>query len=169
MANNSRPNQPSKYKQGYYTLQNPQKYLSDPSQVIYRSGLELKYFRIFDLSESILKWGSEIIGIPYNGPDNKPHTYYPDFYIEKINNDNELLVDRIILEIKPHIETMRILENKPPEPPKRHTKKSLETWEYGIREFMKNRHKWIYAKEYARQRSMLFKVATEKTLNQFIK
>lgn len=168
MANNARPNNTGKYKTGYYELQNPDKYLSDPSQVIYRSGLELKYFRIFDMSSTVLKWGSEIVSIPYVGHDNKPHTYYPDFYLEKVNIDNNLLHDRIILEIKPHIETMRILENKPPEPPKKQTAKSLETWEYGLKEFMRNRHKWIFAMEYARQRGMQFMVATEQTLNKFI-
>ena len=167
MANNARPNQPNKYKQGYYKLINPEKYISDPNQVIYRSGLELKYIRVFDTSESILRWGSEITGIPYIGPDNKPHTYYVDFYLEKINSEDPLLHDRILLEVKPDIETMKILENKPPGPPKKHTPKALENWEYALREFMKNRHKWIYAKEYARQRSMKFLVAGEETLKKF--
>lgn len=169
MAYNAAPNQPSKYHQGYYTIQNPEKYLGNTERIIYRSGLELKYFKLFDMSETILKWGSEMTAIPYVGPDGKNHMYHVDFYIEKVNANDPLLHDRILLEVKPHDETMRVLENKPPGPPKNHTMKSLSTWEYGIREFLRNRQKWVYAKEYARQRGMVFLVATEKTLNQFIK
>lgn len=165
MAYNAIPNQPSKYNQGYYTIQNPEKYLGNTERIIYRSGLELKYFRLFDTSENILKWGSEITSIPYIGPDGKPHMYHIDFYIEKVNAKDPLLHDKILLEVKPHEEAQRVLENKPPGPPKKHTAKSLETWEYGIREFLRNRQKWVYAMEYARQRGMKFLVATEKTLN----
>ena len=168
MAYNARPTQGSKYKQGYYKLINPDKYLADPAQVIYRSGLELKYFRLFDMSENILKWGSEMTAIPYIGTDGRQHMYHIDFYIEKVNIDDPLLHDRILLEVKPHVETMRVLENKPPLAPKKTTPKSLETWEYGLREFTKNRQKWMYAREYARQRGMIFLIATEKTLDKFI-
>jgi hypothetical protein len=37
MASNARPNKPDKYHQGYYKLQNPEKYVGNPNEIIYRS------------------------------------------------------------------------------------------------------------------------------------
>ena len=51
MAYNARPNQTSKYTQGYYELINESKYISNPNQIIYRSSLELKFCKFLDDSK----------------------------------------------------------------------------------------------------------------------
>ena len=67
-----------KYKPTY-----PEKYLGDPTNIIYRSLWERKFCKYCDLNDSIIKWASEEITIPYRSPiDNRIHRYFPDFYIK---------------------------------------------------------------------------------------
>ena len=74
--------------QGKYKPKNPKKYKGDPSNIIYRSGWELKLMIRLDEDEQIISWGSEEIAIPYISPlDNKIHRYYPDFLVTKINKN----------------------------------------------------------------------------------
>ncbi len=165
MAYNARPNRTSKYDQGYYKLINENKYISNPTQIIYRSSLERKFCDFVDKSSKILKWGSEVVSIPYKSFDNKMHTYHMDFYIEIENKDNPNGMDRILVEVKPHIESMMIINNTPPKKPKKSTPTSLRNWEYALKEYMRNKYKWNAAQEYARIKNMKFVVVTEKTIN----
>ena len=168
MGYHARPNKSDKYYSGYYKLINPNKYISDPTKIVYRSSLELKFCNFVDKNPRILKWGSEIVGVPYMGADNKPHTYWMDFYVEIENKNNPAGYDRLLVEVKPSQEAMRVVENKPPLKPVKSTPTSLRNWEYALKEFMKNKLKWIYAQEYARQKCMNFVIVTEKTINQFV-
>lgn len=165
MAYNAAPNMKNKYQQGYYVLKNPSKYIGDPEKIIYRSSLERKFCIKADLSEKIVKWGSEIVSIPYMGVDNKQHTYHIDFYAEVKNDENPTINDKLLIEVKPHVETMRIIENNVPQAPKKKTPTSLRNWEYAIKEFMKNKNKWVFADKYAKKRGMKFIVVTEKIVN----
>ena len=47
-----------KYK-GKYRPHNPQKYIGDPSNIIYRSMWERKCMKYFDNNPSVIKWSSE--------------------------------------------------------------------------------------------------------------
>lgn len=165
MGYNAKPNQGSKYMQGQYRLINENKYIANPSEIFYRSSLEYKFCKFLDLSPLVIKWGSEIIGVPYIGADNKPHTYYVDYYLEMHNKVDPMLPIRLIIEVKPFVETEKIINNTPPKQPEKITAKSLQNWEYAIREFDKNKRKWSAAQEYARMRSMEFVVITEKNIN----
>jgi hypothetical protein len=167
MAYNAPPNQSKKYQQGYYRLINPEKYISNPDQIIYRSSLELKFCKCMDLSPKVLKWGSEVVSIPYMGADRKQHTYHIDFYVEIVDERNPASMERLLIEVKPHTEAVRVLENKLPDKPKKTTPTSLRNWEYAVKEYLKNKHKWFYAKEYARLRNMKFLIVTEKLLQKF--
>jgi len=70
--------------QGYFKPKNPQKYKGDPTNIIYRSGWELKFMLYVDSHPEILEWGSEEFSIPYRSPiDGRIHRYFPDFYIKK--------------------------------------------------------------------------------------
>ena len=53
-----------KYK-GKYKPHNPQKYIGDPSNIIYRSMWERKCMKYFDNNPSVIKWSSEELAIPY--------------------------------------------------------------------------------------------------------
>lgn len=168
MAYNARPNQPTKYVQGYYKLINENKYITDPSQIIYRSSLELKFCKFLDESKKVIKWGSEVVSIPYKSYDNKMHTYHIDFYVEVENLDVVGGMERLLVEVKPHVESMNIINNTPPKKPKRCTPTSLRNWEYSMKQHITNVYKWKHAQEYARIKNYKFLIVTEKVIDTLV-
>jgi hypothetical protein len=144
----------SKYNQGKFTLNNPEKYIGNPSDIVYRSSWELAFCHYLDNNESIIKWSCEQPIITYQDLRNKVHRYYPDFYYEKLSNDVNGMV-KVIVEIKPKTELY------PPAKPKRETAKALENYEYAVRTHIKNNLKWSAAEEYATKRGMQFVILTE--------
>jgi hypothetical protein len=162
-----RPNKQGKYSQGYFVCQNPDKYIANLNEIVYRSSLEYKFCLYMDNSDKVLKWGSEIVKIPYYSPlDNKQHMYHMDFYVEMKSDNNPSGIERLLVEVKPHDEAQKVIMNKPPEAPKKMTPKSMKNWEYALKEHIRNGNKWQAASEWARQKSMKFIVVTEKILNQ---
>ena len=138
---------------GKYKVRCPYKYKGDPTKVIYRSLWELKFMRYCDSNINILEWGSEEMYAWYNSPvDNRPHRYFPDFYIKTKESDGK--IKKYIIEVKPKRQT------KPPAKPKRQTKGYLrEAFEYA-----KNQAKWKAANEWCIDRGFEFKVLTENEL-----
>jgi hypothetical protein len=174
MAYNAKPNRSNKYRSGTYSLINENKYIADPSKIIYRSGLEYKFCKYVDRNPKVLKWGSEIVGVPYTMYDyklkkNTSHTYWVDFYIEVENLNNPTGIDRLLVEVKPDAEYQALVTNTPPKKPKTLTAKKLETWEYNLKMFITNKHKWVAAQNYARMKHMTFVVVTEKILDKLFK
>ncbi len=117
------------------------------SQVIYRSGYELKFMNWCDKNNDVLEWASEPIAIPYRSPlDRRLHRYYPDFYMKTTTGT-------YIIEVKPSRFT------KPPEQ-RRKTKRYLaEIASYGV-----NQAKWKSAQEFCDDRDWEFMIVTEKEL-----
>lgn len=106
-----------------------------------------------DSNKNVLKWGSEILALPYRSPvDNRVHRYFPDFYI-KVRESNGKIKEYII-EIKPKKQCIK------PVPKKRKTKNHL----YEVYEYAKNQAKWKAAKNFCVDRGMEFKVITEDEL-----
>ena len=139
-------------KKGFYKPKNISKYNGDYRKIVYRSGLELKFMRYLDGNDSILKWSSEEIAIPYVSPfDGKVHRYYPDFLV-KVRKGQ--MTEIRVIEIKPS----KFL--KPPKEGKRKTKSYL----YEVREWGRNNAKWNAAQDYCEKRGWLFDIWTEKTL-----
>lgn len=138
---------------GIYKPSYPQKYIGDPSNIIYRSLWERKFMNYCDLNENIIKWASEEIFIPYISPiDNRVHKYFPDFYIKYKDSKGNL--KESLIEIKPK----RQVEG--PKPGKRVTQKQI----YEVREYAKNQAKWKAAKEFCEDRRWEFKILTEDNL-----
>lgn len=70
------------YLKGRFKPRNPNKYRGDPTNIIYRSGWELKVMMSFDHDPSVLEWSSEETIIPYMSPrDGAYHRYFPDFKV----------------------------------------------------------------------------------------
>jgi uncharacterized protein (DUF433 family) len=90
------------YKSGKYDPKNPDKYIGDIHNIIYRSSWEYRFCTYCDTNEAILKWSSEPVVIPYYNPlDKKDHNYNVDFYIKVLKEDtNE---QEWIIEIKPEV------------------------------------------------------------------
>ena len=138
---------------GKYKVRCPYKYKGDPTKVIYRSLWELKFMRYCDSNINILEWGSEEMYVWYRSPvDNRPHRYFPDFYIKAKESNGK--IKKYIIEVKPKKQTA------PPPKPKRQTKGYLrEAFEYA-----RNQAKWKAANEWCIDRGFEFKVLTEKEL-----
>ena len=85
---------------GKYKVKNPHKYKGDPTKVIYRSSLELKFMNFLDNHPDVSEWNSEEVVIPYLCPtDRKYHRYFVDFWMKRKNSSGE--VQTFLIEVKP--------------------------------------------------------------------
>ncbi len=141
---------------GFFKPKNPAKYKGNPSNVIYRSGWELKLMAYLDAHPDVIQWSSEEFCIPYKSPiDGKIHRYFPDFFVRRKTVDN--LIESVIIEVKPYIQV------KEPKPiikgskPTRRYLREVQTW--GV-----NSAKWVAAEQYCKQREWKFQILTEKDL-----
>jgi hypothetical protein len=138
---------------GKYSPINPRKYKGDPNNVIYRSLWERRFMKYCDTTVNILEWGSEEIIVGYISPlDNRPHRYFPDFYIKVKESTGQ--IKTYLIEIKPKKQTVE------PEKKKRTTKGYL----YEVMEYAKNQAKWSAAREFCKDNGWEFKILTETEL-----
>jgi hypothetical protein len=143
----------SKYNQGKFHPQNPQKYKGNVNNIIYRSSWELKFMQWCDRNENILEYGSEEFWIPYISPvDNRVHKYFPDFIIKVRENSGN--TKNYVVEVKPQRQTV------PPKQKSRVTKSYL----YEAQTYAVNQAKWKAAEEWCADRLLNFMVITEKEL-----
>jgi len=143
----------SRYR-GKFKIKNSQKYKGNPSNIIYRSLMELRFMKWCDSSEKILQWSSEEVVIPYISPiDNKRHRYFPDFLIQTAKG-------WFLIEVKPQIESRppkkKLVENLNLKKKRRYMK-SVRTW-------LVNEAKWIAAKKVCDVEGWTFEIFTEKQL-----
>lgn len=134
---------------GFYKPKNPQKYKGNPTNIVYRSGWELKFMIYLDNHPEVVQWSSEEIIVPYRSPiDNRIHRYFPDFIVKK--KDGKTLM----IEIKP------LSQSRPPEIQNKKSKRYItEVMTWGV-----NQAKWKAAEEYCIDRKWQFLVLTEKEL-----
>lgn len=145
------------FHQGFYNPENPEKYVGDIKNIVYRSSWEKKFMKWADRNTSVLKWGSEIFFIPYYSQvDETVRRYFPDFWIEQKCNDGK--IRKFIIEVKPYKERF------PPAQPKRKTKKAMSRYLNELTTFQRNQNKWKYAKEFAKKHNMQFVVMDEYNL-----
>jgi hypothetical protein len=138
---------------GIYVPKNPQKYVGNVNNIVYRSLWERKYMVFCDTRENIIKWSSEELAIPYKSPlDGRVHRYFPDFIVEVKDTDGK--VTTYVVEIKPQKQTVK------PKTPQRQTRNYL----YEMAEYHKNQAKWEAAKEFCRLKKFEFKIITEAEL-----
>lgn len=132
---------------GRFIPKNPDKYIGNPNNIIFRSSWELNVLKFFDSSSAVLKYASEEIKIPYLKPtDGQVHYYYPDFLVVYRTADGS--IRREILEIKPAKEA--VLERAKTT----HDKIALAI----------NAAKWAAADQFAKSNNMTFRVLTEHSL-----
>jgi len=139
-----------KWRQGVFVPQNQKKFIGE--RAVYRSGLELKFFRFCDQNKNIVRWGSENIIIPYRSPlDGRMHRYYVDNYVV-IKEKNVL--KKYCVEIKPSAQTKK--------PQTKYRKKQHLIYEQKM--YVTNVAKWKAAREYCKKRGYTFLILTEKEL-----
>ena len=145
----NKPSKKSGFVQGYYPINETTKY-AGTGPIIYRSSWEKKFCIYCERTPQIVWWTSESLSIKYFHPsDNKYHTYYPDFVI-KLDAGNT-----IIIEIKPKQQL------KKPEPPKRKTPKTMESFKWLYQTWVTNMVKKAAAEEFAKARGWSYMLVTE--------
>ena len=142
-----------RYK-GKYKIKNPNKYLGNPTNIIYRSLMERRFMEWCDSNDKCYKWSSEEVVIPYISPiDNKQHRYFPDFLIQTLKG-------WFLIEVKP------LTQSRPPKKlvvenlnlkKKRRYIKSVQTW-------LVNEAKWKAATKVCEKKGWSFQILTEKQL-----
>ena len=135
---------------GKYKIKNRDKYLGDPTGVIYRSGWELAVMNWADSSPSVKSWSSEEVIIPYIcETDKRPHRYFMDFMVKYKDGRT------VLIEVKPHKETI-----KPKTGQGRPRRQVLsETLTY-----IKNISKWTAPEKYVADRGWHFEIWDEHKL-----
>jgi len=144
-------------------MQNAKKYLGTKPPIC-RSSWERRFCSWCDLNNKVLMWGSERVKIPYIW-QGKPHTYYTDFFVILIDNNNN--IRKFIIEIKPHGQGP--FANKKgqisrPREPKNRTVKALKRYLYEVQRWEKNAAKWAAAQSYCAHHNLEFIILSEEDL-----
>lgn len=136
-----------KFAKGKFTMTNPEKYVGLKTPT-YRSSWEWSFMRFCDTNESVQKWASEAVQIPYRDPLTGRNTIYvPDFFIQYIDKHNKMHVE--LIEIKPASQAIleRVGKNK-----------------YNQAQFIKNQAKWASANIWCKQQGIKFRIVSENDL-----
>jgi hypothetical protein len=138
------------FYQGKYRVRNPEKYVGDYGNVVFRSLWERKFMVWCDTNPSVLKWGSEIYPIKYFSKiDGKVHRYFIDFFVQIRKADGS--IQNLAIEIKPFSQT---------QPPVR-GKKREKTYIQECLTYQINQDKWAAAREWAEKNGFEFIILTE--------
>lgn len=134
----------AKFAKGKFVMKNPGKYVGNKVP-IYRSSWEWHFMNFCDLNESIQKWASEAISIPYKDPLTGRNTIYvPDFFIQYVDKLGKMHVE--LVEIKPASQQLleRVGKNK-----------------YNQAQYVKNQAKWQAATIWCKQQGIKFRVINQ--------
>ena len=140
---------------GKFKPKNRDKYKGNPTNIIYRSLWERRFMVYCDSNNSVVKWSSEEIVIPYRSPfDKKIHKYYPDFWVKIKKHDGAF--ETSIIEVKPKSQTIL---PKPRLNKRKSGRYLLEMKRYGV-----NEAKWKAASTFCEYKNWKFKIITEDQL-----
>ena len=148
------------YYKGQYIPENKEKCLNIQIQKqypIFRSSYERKFFYWLDNNANVIRWGSEIIKVPYiYAVDHRKHNYYTDIYCEIVDKSGD--TKKFLIEIKPSSQTIA------PKKPKINNRKAVRRYVYEMKRYIQNQNKWKAARAFANSNNMEFKIITEKDL-----
>ena len=137
----------TKFARGKFTMTQPEKYVGTKIPT-YRSSWEWSFMRFCDTNNSVQKWASEAVNIPYRDPLTGRQTIYvPDFFIQYVDKMGKMHVE--LIEIKPASQTIleRVGKNK-----------------YNQAQFVKNQAKWQAATLWCKQQGIKFRIVNENDL-----
>lgn len=135
------------FLQGRFVPKNPEKYVGKKAPK-YRSSWEYMFMQVCDNNPAVLKWGSEVIKIPYVHPVTGKRTMYvPDFIIVYQDQDNKGHAE--VIEIKPLKESVM-------EKAGRSARDRLAV--------VINNAKWKAANSWCKAQGLKFRVVTENQL-----
>lgn len=137
----------AKWAQGIYEVKNSDKYVGNHKPK-YRSGWELTFMMFCDNNNSVIKWASESIRIPYRNPlTGKQTIYVPDFFILYENKFGQKHAE--VVEIKPKKQSL--IESR--------TASARDRATVAV-----NHAKWQAANAYCKSQGITFRVITEDDL-----
>jgi hypothetical protein len=124
--------------------------------LIYKSRNELIVFDKMDNDPNVIRWGYEILEIPYFCQiDKKIHKYKTDIYCE-INKGGQLL--KCVIEVK------QSEDLKQPSRPTLANRQSMQRYNYNMRQYIVNMNKWKAAVDFCQKAGMKMMFLTEKDL-----
>ena len=133
-----------RFIQGFYKCKNVEKY-SGKDAPIYRSGIELKFFKFCDDSPNVVKWSSEPLPIPYfDTVTHKWRKYYVDNFVEILEGST---VKKYLIEIK---------DIKEAKAPIRKKGKRKATILFEQTRYETNTCKWSFADKFCKEHRMEF-------------
>ena len=150
------------FSQGVYHVNNLPKYMGT-KMPFYRSSWELTFCRYCDSCDAIVKWGSELVKVPYfDSVRGRKRYYYTDFVVIFKRGDEAVTQ---LIEIKPWRETVdpnrlslyegnKTKTGKPKKKQKSTILYEQQTWET-------NSCKWAAARAMCNENGWEFKVLTE--------
>jgi hypothetical protein len=165
--------------QGYYKIQNREKYIGDPNLCIYRSSWEYGFSKWCDYSPSVKRWSSEPMKVPYydrvskldeckklgldpNNPKNwVVKNYNLDFWCEI--DKGEGIVEKWFVEIKPKDQL-----KKPVPPSNTAPLKEIKKFNLKAKEYLLNEAKFAALNEWAQKSGAKFYIFTEDSLQKII-
>lgn len=140
-------------RKGKFSPRNPQKYKGNPTEIIYRSGLELSVMKWLDTHPQVIEWSSEEIIVPYRcRTDNRIHRYFPDMVVTFVREGKK---KTHMIEIKPYKQTCE---------PKKTPGKKQQVFITEVMTYAKNYSKWEAAREYCANRGWEFTILTEREI-----
>jgi hypothetical protein len=149
---------------GRYKPKNPEKYIGDTSNIVWRSLWERILMVWLDTSQDVLKWSSESVVVPYIcATDGKMHRYFVDFWVSLKDGQKWLI------EVKPDAQTKLPKTSNKMDAirPKTNARTRMKL----LREaktYAKNESKWKAATEFANKHGMKFVILTEKNVQSII-
>lgn len=137
---------------GKFRPSHPEKYNGDPTNIIYRSQLELRFMQYLDTNSQVISWESEERIVPYYDPvSEKLRRYFPDFLVTTKKGTT-------MVEVKPYAQC-KPPTSKPHTDGRKNRRYLKEATTYAT-----NQAKWSAAEEYCADRKWQFKIVTEKDL-----
>lgn len=164
--------------QGYYYPANKQKYIGDPTLIVYRSSWEYSFCKWCDHTPSVLRWSSEPVKVPYydrvskldeckkyglnpNNPANwVVKNYNTDFWVEIKKADET--IEKWFIEVKPKKNLF-----KPKPVAKDAPLKEQKSFNRRAKEYLINEAKFSAMKEWSEKRNAKFYIFTEEQLKKF--
>lgn len=133
---------------------NKTKYIGDFDAIVARSMWEIKLMKWCDNNESVVKWNSEDVVIPYySSADGKMRKYHMDFLVQYKTKDNEL--STLLIEVKPYSQTIKPVKGR---------RKKEETYLTEMYNYQVNQDKWMAASKWASDNGMRFIIMDEYSL-----
>lgn len=140
-------------KKGKFKPKNPEKYKGDPTNIVYRSGLEKKVMEYFDTNPGVIAWQSEEKIIPYfDEVTKRQRRYFPDFWI-KTKDGTETLI-----EVKPYSQTI------PPKCTDMNDGRKFKRYQRELATYSTNTSKWDAAKAVCAKNGWKWTILTEKEI-----